>query len=244
MFLEPLKLFPLLFVKILKLPTGRYNNVIKFYTICIFMKIPKKIAVEVETKQKILNSAAELFAKEGFYKVSVREICSSAGVTKPVLYYYFENKENLLEELVNETYLRFDELRLKHIPMQLVIEELVDGIVEVYIEFVKHYPHFVRFSAFIQSSNVPELIREKKLLRYKSEMSNFTRLLKGFQNAGRINEKYDPSILAINFLGPILLILIECVIYEDRGSMLAKRLRGFVKFWKDQYLNKSLPESK
>ena len=41
---------------------------------------------------------------------TVREIVKAAGVTKPVLYYYFHNKEGIFLELMQETYLKFNAL--------------------------------------------------------------------------------------------------------------------------------------
>ncbi len=64
----------------------------------------------------ILNSATELFAMRGYAGSSIREICKSAGVTKPVLYYHFYSKEQLYRELMldmfNQT--RKDLLRLSN----------------------------------------------------------------------------------------------------------------------------------
>jgi AcrR family transcriptional regulator len=48
----------------------------------------------------ILNAAMELFAQHGYAGCSIREICKTAGVTKPVLYYHFDNKEQLYYELM------------------------------------------------------------------------------------------------------------------------------------------------
>lgn len=45
--------------------------------------------------ERILASAITLFARKGFAATSTREIVESAGVTKPMLYYYFQSKEGL-----------------------------------------------------------------------------------------------------------------------------------------------------
>ncbi|NIO05851.1 MAG: TetR family transcriptional regulator [Proteobacteria bacterium] len=68
--------------------------------------------LEIHTKpgksarEKILSSAICLFSQKGYDGVAVREIVHLAGVTKPVLYYYFKNKEGLyltlLEEVLNK----------------------------------------------------------------------------------------------------------------------------------------------
>jgi TetR/AcrR family transcriptional regulator len=58
-------------------------------------------------REAILKAAMQLFAEKGYAGCCIREICKSAGVTKPVLYYHFHSKEDLYQELMldifNET---------------------------------------------------------------------------------------------------------------------------------------------
>ena len=61
-------------------------------------------------RQRLLNSAAELFNSKGYAATTVREIVKAAGVTKPVLYYYFRNKEGIFLELMRATYVKFNSL--------------------------------------------------------------------------------------------------------------------------------------
>ncbi len=60
------------------------------------MKNKNKIsALEPNTRERLLETATELFAEKGYAGTSVREIVDRAGVSKPVLYYYFKSKEGL-----------------------------------------------------------------------------------------------------------------------------------------------------
>jgi len=52
-------------------------------------------ALEPNTREKLLEIATALFAEKGYAGTSVREIVDRAGVSKPVLYYYFQSKEGL-----------------------------------------------------------------------------------------------------------------------------------------------------
>jgi TetR/AcrR family transcriptional regulator len=61
-------------------------------------------------RQRLLDAAAEMFNSKGYAATTVREIVKAAGVTKPVLYYYFRNKEGIFLELMRETYVKFNEL--------------------------------------------------------------------------------------------------------------------------------------
>jgi AcrR family transcriptional regulator len=45
---------------------------------------------------KILRNARRLFAQDGYDRVSMDRIAAACGLTKPVLYYYFEHKRAVL----------------------------------------------------------------------------------------------------------------------------------------------------
>ena len=50
---------------------------------------------ESNARQRLLETAIGMFAEKGYAGTSVREIVEQAGVSKPVLYYYFQSKEGL-----------------------------------------------------------------------------------------------------------------------------------------------------
>jgi TetR/AcrR family transcriptional regulator len=51
-------------------------------------------------KARLLEAATILFAEKGYASTAVREIVEHAGVTKPVLYYYFKNKEGIFRAIL------------------------------------------------------------------------------------------------------------------------------------------------
>jgi AcrR family transcriptional regulator len=55
----------------------------------------KMNSLEPNTRDRLLETATALFAEKGYAGTSVREIVDRAGVSKPVLYYYFKSKEGL-----------------------------------------------------------------------------------------------------------------------------------------------------
>jgi AcrR family transcriptional regulator len=56
---------------------------------------PEKNASEPNSRARLLETAIDMFAEKGYAGTSVREIVDRAGVSKPVLYYYFQSKEGL-----------------------------------------------------------------------------------------------------------------------------------------------------
>jgi TetR/AcrR family transcriptional regulator len=61
-------------------------------------------------RNHLLTSALKLFNQKGYAVTTVREIVADAGVTKPVLYYYFNNKEGIYLELFEGPLREFEEL--------------------------------------------------------------------------------------------------------------------------------------
>jgi TetR/AcrR family transcriptional regulator len=61
-------------------------------------------------RDRLLKGASSLFSRKGYAATTVREIVAEAGVTKPVLYYYFKSKEGLYFTLMREGFSKLDEL--------------------------------------------------------------------------------------------------------------------------------------
>ena len=51
-------------------------------------------------KQELLQIAYRMFLQKGYEETSVDEIISQAGIAKGTYYYYFETKEQMLEEVI------------------------------------------------------------------------------------------------------------------------------------------------
>jgi AcrR family transcriptional regulator len=100
--------------------------------------------------EEILQAAVRLFARKGFEATSTREIVEAAGVTKPMLYYYFKSKEGLCEAILNRFLSQF------YSRLRLVIDEPRpprDALVEVvwsHLDYCRENRDFAKFfySAF------------------------------------------------------------------------------------------------
>lgn len=61
-----------------------------------------------DARERLLAAALDQFTRRGYAATTVRELCEAAGVTKPVLYYYFKSKEGLYLELMKGAYATFE----------------------------------------------------------------------------------------------------------------------------------------
>src|SRR5690606_9515148 len=57
---------------------------------------------EHENIERITAAAWQLFQQKGYRGVTVDEICARCGVTKPTLYYYFRDKEDLFVTVLRQ----------------------------------------------------------------------------------------------------------------------------------------------
>jgi TetR/AcrR family transcriptional regulator len=67
-------------------------------------------SVDAQMRNRVLRSAGEIFNRKGYAATTVREIVATAGVSKPVLYYYFGSKEGVYLDLIREGFNRLEKL--------------------------------------------------------------------------------------------------------------------------------------
>ena len=63
---------------------------------------PQAAAANPDARATLIQTAAELFAQQGFEGTSLRAVAVGAGVTPAMVAYYFKDKAGLLEAVVRE----------------------------------------------------------------------------------------------------------------------------------------------
>jgi AcrR family transcriptional regulator len=94
----------------------------------------RKSEAKADTRERILDVALDLFARQGFDGTSLREIAESLGLTKAALYYHFESKDDILLALHMRLHEFGREALLKMGDGPVTLEqwgELLYGIVDV-----------------------------------------------------------------------------------------------------------------
>lgn len=62
------------------------------------------LEIRNERKQIIMDAALEIFAELGFHNTSMNQIAKKAGISKGLIYNYFESKDELMSEIVKSAY--------------------------------------------------------------------------------------------------------------------------------------------
>ena len=81
--------------------------------------MPYSAERKLNSRQRILNSAIELFCKNGFQQVSISQVMSLARMTHGAFYSHFESKEALFKESLYETFRKSQATRLAKAPFSL-----------------------------------------------------------------------------------------------------------------------------
>ena len=58
--------------------------------------------IRKEKRQQIMEAALELFAHDGYYNTPISKIAQTAGISKGLMYNYFESKEDLVISVMNQ----------------------------------------------------------------------------------------------------------------------------------------------
>jgi len=67
----------------------------------------------INKKEELLECALALFSEKGYESAGINEIVQKAGVTKPTLYYFFQSKEGIFQEILRQYYEPFNAILAK-----------------------------------------------------------------------------------------------------------------------------------
>ncbi|MED4074447.1 TetR/AcrR family transcriptional regulator [Priestia endophytica] len=160
-------------------------------------EIPKKkpgrpkITIENnETREQILQTAANLFMTYGYETVSMEQLAEASDVTKASVYYYFKNKANLFTIAVSSMFQRItkrteqllhspkglkyrlyevtlDHLKRPHIDFETLLQEAAPSLTEDYIHEIREVEKKVYQSLeniFKQAMENGEIVRTNSVL--------------------------------------------------------------------------------
>lgn len=65
-----------------------------------------KEEVIASRKEQIMQSAAALFASQGYYKTTTAHVAEAVGVTQPYVFHFFKTKEQLYLAVLEQAFLR------------------------------------------------------------------------------------------------------------------------------------------
>ncbi len=158
---------------------------------------------EINTKSKIFQVSAKLFAEKGYNGVSMREISENSGVTKPTIYYYFENKESIYKSLVEKSL--YDAVQVLETITRLNLsakQKLIELTKLRFRQTLKH-PEFSKFfsSLLFTAEQLPFL--EQYNLLVEKHKTYFMNIIEEGINSKEFGASARPQ-LAVEIIGGVI----------------------------------------
>jgi len=99
---------------------------------------------EPDAREKIFRAAEELFIERGHDGVSVNDIAEKAGVAKALVFYYFESKKNLFDNVLDVYYKSQAQALIGALTAGGTARQKVHAGMEAYLDFVELNPGYAR----------------------------------------------------------------------------------------------------
>lgn len=180
------------------------------------------------SREKILQSAVQLFLGDGYEATSVNDICKHAGVSKGSFYHYFETKQVLFLSLMENWSGRV---------MQSVLGEPItedsnakDVLIQMPYQFnmafaavPRGFPMLVDF--WRQAMSDPA-IWKTAMEPYRYFMGFFMRIIETGQLDGSIRKDIDSEILARLLVAVSMGYLLEAAFNQEKADWSALTSEG------------------
>jgi AcrR family transcriptional regulator len=163
---------------------------------------------ERDVRTRIEREGLRLFCRKGYVATSVQEIVAAAGVTKPVLYYYFGNKAGLFHSLLAGALQAFQGMTAEILGQPSGLRERLVGLAERNFAFCRAHPELLRFllyALFAPEQGIPE-VRFPELHRIQAGL--FGQVLEEARAAGELGTA-DSEEAGLHFIGALHLLLVK-----------------------------------
>ncbi|MEO0266114.1 MAG: TetR/AcrR family transcriptional regulator [candidate division WOR-3 bacterium] len=158
----------------------------------------------LDTKEKILIAARNIFGQKGFYETKMDDIAREAGIAKGTLYLYFKSKEELYECLIKIGLNLIEQAILEILEAPKSFSEKLKEIIAYIIDILSDNREFVlRIMYEMPLAQIwKEDFKQKIFGEGQRLAESFRKFVIEGINVGFFNE-YDPDILTNVLIGAI-----------------------------------------
>ena len=192
------------------------------------------------TKQEILDAALELFSVQGFEATSISQIAEAVGIRKASLYSHFENKQAILDALIQDTLAQYEQHSIfakadwenpaftKN--MENLSPDTVAQMILGQIRYILHDPQISRGRKMltIEQFRNSQMASLQTKQNYTDVMRFVTGLVRFLIRQGKLKAS-DPEIMAAQLCLPISVWLNLCDREPEREQKIAQLIEGHVR---------------
>ena len=187
----------------------------------------------MNSKERIINAAIEVFAKKGKHGARMEEIAAKAKVNKAMVYYYYNSKENLFREVLNIIMSRiFESVSLSLNQLNISsdnVAEKVRQVVRAHFEALSQNSNFVKIFIETVAKDPDELYKAIETAQISSKIVE--KLLAIFTDgiSKKIFRNIDPKQILISILGLNIMYFIGKPIFKKLLNISVENEQKFIK---------------
>lgn len=146
---------------------------------------------EKTTKDKILDTAMDLFAQKGYFHVTIREIAKAVGIKGSSIYNHFESKEAILDNMFEQY-----QTETGRILGDFYTEENLDSLIEKHS--VEAFLETLLFASvvFIRSPKIEKIFRIIATEQFSNERAKAFFLREFIEVSGNVLETAFTKLMA------------------------------------------------
>jgi AcrR family transcriptional regulator len=188
-----------------------------------------------DTRTRIFLAAAQLFAIKGYNGVSIREICEEVGVGKPTLYYYFKDKETLLEELFKYTFANLKELMANQVEKQSTFYERLKGLITLRQLFARQFPYFIRFFVSTNVMSLPGSAKKLMVEHLNWVHRRMTEFMDEGKKEGIVKNDIPSHLIVFSILGGLNQLTMRNIVQNNQELISDIEAEEIFNFWKQHF---------
>jgi len=96
------------------------------------------------TRERLVQAAETLFVERGFDGVSINDVAVEAQVTKALVFYYFKNKQELFDTVLDRYYQAQASALVSAIRSEGSVQDQIHQGIDAYLDFLKDNPGYPR----------------------------------------------------------------------------------------------------
>ena len=157
------------------------------------------------TRQRILDSAAAVLAEKGYAGLRMSDIAKLADYPAPAMYYYFKNRDELVDEVLQlggRLTREHVEGVLDGLPAGTTPMERICAAAEAHVRFALQLPEY-SVAVTRNMGQLPDPIRKRQLALQRRYGNLWRTLLRDAQENGDIASGVDLSVARMYVLGAL-----------------------------------------
>ncbi len=162
------------------------------------------------TEDEILKAAEEVFIEKGYAGARVQEIADRAGITQPLLHYYFRSKDNIYRKILARVTGEFFSHIAAALSEKATFEESLTDFISRAMDYLLDHPHAPLFllHELSQGSTIAgDVLAENVMSERFALPQRMAQLLDREHKAGRIRAT-DPVQFMITLIGSCMWVFL------------------------------------